>query len=281
MKHYYKIFFMLLISTTSFSQNLIPNGDFELGPDSSSAGWYTLIDSSCSSTFTILGPDFWTVVNGSPDRLIENKIPCNWNNDTAQSGKAYVDFGNDEAGKIILLSSLKKDSSYHLSCYLSLQTFRGLSTESMHLEFRFNNGGNTIAALYVNNTQWKYYDTTFVATANSTEMEIWGIDPVVSAANCDNVSLIKITNTSISNLFYFKNKIKIYPNPSTGPFQIECENDAEFKIYNLWGDELNYINSKTINKSNHFDLSGFAKGVYFIQIKTEREIIIEKILITN
>ena len=105
-----------ILITRVFSQNLIPNGDFELGPDSSSGGWSIGVwDTTCSPTTIVYGPDFWFVVDATPDRMVEGDIPtCNWDNDTAQSGKAYIDFasggtGNPnytESAKAILINTM-------------------------------------------------------------------------------------------------------------------------------------------------------------------------------
>lgn len=98
-------------------QNLVPNGDFELGGDSTSIGWLFKLQPNCQGGGPMAGPDFWTVTSPSPDRIIEGQIYCNWDNDTAQSGIAFIVVGGNEAGKTTLLSPLETDSFYRLTCY--------------------------------------------------------------------------------------------------------------------------------------------------------------------
>jgi len=61
---------------------------------------------------------------------------------------------------------------------------------------------------------------------------------------------------------------------------IDGANNAGIKIYNSIGQQINYISNKEKN-SLQFDLTHLSKGLYFIQIKTKQEIIIEKILLIN
>ena len=129
---------IILLISPIIAQNLIPNGDFELGPDSTSAGWTNGVDITCIMIGTVLGPDFWSVVSGTPDRLVGNIVPC-WDNHMASSGKAYIDFVNFDAGKTTLTSPLIKDSVYKLSYLYSLQTFRGNSNQPSRLCFKFSN----------------------------------------------------------------------------------------------------------------------------------------------
>jgi len=197
-----------------------------------------------------------------------------------QSGKAYIVMIIAESGKANLLSPLEKDSTYQLSCSLSLETFRGMGTQPARIAFKFNNGDNPWTSPYITTTQWQHFDTVFKASDNATEIEISGIDTVLSGTKIDNVSLVKLTGTSIGDYFLTKKKIKIYPNPTTGILLIDGANNAGIKIYNSIGQQINYISNKEKN-SLQFDLTHLSKGLYFIQIKTKQEIIIEKILLIN
>ncbi|MFH0865763.1 MAG: hypothetical protein V1904_06185, partial [Bacteroidota bacterium] len=224
---------------TCYAQNLIPNGDFELGPDSSSGGWFYGIDSTCTAVGTVYGPDCWSVANGSPDRLVEGDIPtCNWDNDTAYSGKAYVVFGWNEAGKTILVSSLDKDSIYQLKYCAKLETFNNYF-EPTRIKFYFNNGYDSILSPFINySSQWQCYDTIFKATSIISEIEIWGIEFVSSAVKIDNLYLEKISSIGI-NENYLEMNLKIYPNPTNDYVVIEnmlCENNYSIKIYNLFNE---------------------------------------------
>ncbi|MBI3501837.1 MAG: T9SS type A sorting domain-containing protein [Bacteroidetes bacterium] len=247
----------------------MPNGDFELGPDSSSGAWLYGIDSvGCTAVGTVLGPDFWTVVSPSPDRLIEGDIPCNWDKDTAQSGKAYVDFAYTESGKTTLISPLQKDSLYQLSVYLSLQTFKGTYTQPHRVVFIFNNGGDSIIAPYVNMPpHWQHLDTTFKASANSTEITINGFALVSSGTNVDNIFLQKISGTGI-NYFDINTNITLFPNPANDFIIVSVKGTIIFSIF-----LFNHIGEKIIVpifelSENNFriDLSGLSNGIYAANI---------------
>lgn len=287
MKKLLYIFLFLFFAIKSFPQNLIPNGDFELGPDSTSAEWQYWVDSTCAYNGAMLGPTDWSVVTPSPDRLLEDDIPCNWDNDTAQSGKAYISLGfifpSGEAGKATLISPLQKDSTYKLSCYVSLQTVGGTHFQPVRIAFNFLNGVDSLIFPYITTTQWVYHDTVFVASTNATEIEIRDIEPVPSGANIDNVSLVKLTGASIYDYFFVKNEINIYPNPSSGFLQIDFKNniDVNIEIYNSIGERTNYSFLNKEQKKFSIDLSRLPKGLYLIQIKTKQEVITKTILLTN
>lgn len=66
------------------------------------------------------------------------------------------------------------------------------------------------------------------------------------------------------------NKIGIYPNPNNGKFTVNVEkfNNGELRIYTMLG---SLILLQEINKANYeFDLSGYGKGIYFIQYTTSK-----------
>ena len=182
---------IILLISPIIAQNLIPNGDFELGPDSTSAGWTNGVDITCIMIGTVLGPDFWSVVSGTPDRLVGNIVPC-WDNHMASSGKAYIDFVNFDAGKTTLTSPLIKDSVYKLSYLYSLQTFRGNSNQPSRLCFKFSNVNDTLYSPLINDTIWRYADTIFIASNNSLEITIYNNKFGQSGANIDNIKLEKI-----------------------------------------------------------------------------------------
>ncbi|MBI5218076.1 MAG: T9SS type A sorting domain-containing protein [Bacteroidia bacterium] len=260
--------------TTLQAQNLVPNGDFELGPDSSSIGWYWRLDSNCSALDTVLGPDFWIVVSDSPDRLIEGDIPyiyCVWDNGTAQSGKAYTVFIYDEAGKTTLLAPLQKDTIYRFQYYLSWETFQGLATQPSRIEFRFNNGGNTIASAHIATIQWNYFDTVFVASGNSTEMEIWGIEPVTGGVKVDNISLTKNFGTTINDIQNNNDRITLFPNPADDFIYVALKNKniSHLTLMNGVGENIKIEIVRLTHDCVRVDVSDLLKGFYIVSVQLE------------
>ncbi len=79
------------------------------------------------------------------------------------------------------------------------------------------------------------------------------------------------------------NDIMIYPNPTTGIFVIDISKHQNFKTSKI---EITDVTGKIIYhsklqnfKTSKIDLSDKAKGVYFIEIETDGEIFVEKLII--
>lgn len=272
--------YLLLISDLS-AQNLIPNGDFELGPDSSAEGWSLWWDSTCNNPVPVYGPDFWLLVSGTPDRLLEDDlfIGCDWDIDTAQSGKAWIDIADYDSVKTNLFSPLQKDSIYKLSYYASRESFSGTATHPQRLKFIFNNGGNSITTQYISLTQWNYFDTIFIATANSTELTLTAIDWVTSAFKLDNCSLNKNSTTYISPQQNVNEIISIFPNPANDKLTIKATlNIANIKIYNSVGIMIKQFWNFS---AGEITTSEFPTGVYFIKASFSNQEDIQKIIIIH
>jgi gliding motility-associated-like protein len=241
-----------MLTSAAYSQtNLVPNGDFEIGPDSSSIGWICTVDTNCSCINNVTGPDSWVVIDGSPDRIIESNIPiCNWDNFVAKSGKSWVDFGDGEAGEAILIMPLTKGSLYKISCNLSLETFRGTDTNASRVAFIFNNGSDSLLTPLINFSQnWYYWDTTFSASENSSKIKLIGVgnSSVLSAVRVDDIFLKSIiidtviivpnvftpNSDFINDVFYIKG--------------LEMASKLKIEIYNRWGIRVFDANNPNID----------------------------------
>lgn len=268
------------------AQNLIPNGDFELGPDSSSNSWYIgypfdTTGNGCSPTTFLSGPDFWIKTAGSPDRLHEDNMPiCGWSMDTAYTGKAYCQFvsGNNgayEAGKTTLISPLVKDTIYKLHYCVMLQTFLGQGTAPAQTAFVFNNSSDSFASPLIFIAQWQCFDTIFTASNSATEITVRGVYPIGGAGmNVDNLILQKWTPTGINEFKDSNTAISLFPNPVNGILNIKTNN----KIIDV---EICDLSGRLIIKDNkpNIDITGFDAGVYFIKIKTDKKYLVQKIII--
>jgi len=70
--------------------------------------------------------------------------------------------------------------------------------------------------------------------------------------------------------------IKVYPNPASNILKIDNEEMANLEVLNLQGQ---IVESKMlIEKSNTLDLSNLISGVYTLRIKTDRSIVIRKLI---
>lgn len=79
-----------------------------------------------------------------------------------------------------------------------------------------------------------------------------------------------------NNIVVSSNVSILYPNPTNGILFFSEEKRIEnIEIYNSQG-----ISTTKINKlENKLDLNNFENGIYFVKIKTENEILIEKIIL--
>jgi len=82
----------------------------------------------------------------------------------------------------------------------------------------------------------------------------------------------------ISSVFAERN-VEVYPNPTNGQLFIVNANDDFIYVYNLIGELI--MSTKGTNTITNLNLSNFAKGTYYLQIKNNKEVITKKIVISN
>lgn len=135
------------------------------------------------------------------------------------------------------------------------------------------------------------FDPTFGGTIKVDNVSYTASSGVVTVPNVT-AGLHSITKGSVANLFYIKTqyasstvlatneskvseKLKIYPNPVETSFNISTSDTIELvNIINNAGE-----NVKTIRGNNkNIDVSELISGIYFVQIKTNKEIINQKII---
>ena len=86
---------------------------------------------------------------------------------------------------------------------------------------------------------------------------------------------------TISSIGDYSSNINIFPNPTNGGITIIAENSIQsFALYNTIGNQLLSVdnNENNITKAK-LDLSTFAKGVYFIKINIDNQIINQRIIL--
>lgn len=69
-------------------------------------------------------------------------------------------------------------------------------------------------------------------------------------------------------------KIKVYPNPANNEITIESEQLSMIEIFNIQGQLLKTIKANTNN--TNIDISGFAKGLYFVKLNNSSTTFIKK-----
>jgi len=79
-------------------------------------------------------------------------------------------------------------------------------------------------------------------------------------------------------------KLKIFPNPNNGTFNLSLNNFSEekgsFEIVNTLGERV-YVQDLEFNESisQNFELNSLPKGIYFLNVKTESNCLVERLII--
>lgn len=108
--------------------------------------------------------------------------------------------------------------------------------------------------------------------------------PMASNLNSSRSNVYKIidsTSTGVNaNAVDGESLIAIYPNPSNGIFIIEVkEKNTSVKIFNMLGDEIRKINAVYNREKISIDISRYAKGMYYIQASSGKNITTRKIIL--
>jgi hypothetical protein len=78
--------------------------------------------------------------------------------------------------------------------------------------------------------------------------------------------------------------VNIYPNPSQGLFNVSitnCPGKVDMAVMNLQGQVVytDVLSSIGVTISKQLNISGFAKGIYFIRLTSEHETWMEKVVL--
>ena len=270
---------LIFSSFLNFGQvNLIPNGDFELGPLNSSAGWENEINNNCEVIGSMQGPLNWERITGSPDRLILGDIPCNWDDDIPFSGNAYIVLGYQESGKATLIETLNSDKSYKVKYYAKMETFRNISNDS--ISFLLIIGNDTVKSpIIFHNSEWSYYEYDYYPTSNFNTLTLKVVDFVSTGVKIDKIELEVIDSlNSFENIV--TNPYLIYPNPSNGEVNLKYFSNPIIDLYNHLGIVKKNIKlSKNYLDTYSFNTNDLAEGYYYLKITDGLNIILFKISI--
>ena len=84
-----------------------------------------------------------------------------------------------------------------------------------------------------------------------------------SFGESESVSFRLTDDTASSEDIAFRSAIKVYPNPSTGIFNIVSENNLDYKLSNMLGQ---VIKTGNFNQTGIVDISANASGVYMLNV---------------
>jgi hypothetical protein len=118
---------------------------------------------------------------------------------------------------------------------------------------------------------------TYVAGSYYSPTIIFGSNTLTNTDNTTNTAdifIAKLASSSGINEWSISTDISIYPNPATNNIMITTEQKATIEILNIDGQILKTIAAERIHTT--IDISGFASGMYFVKLKTEKDIEMEK-----
>ena len=110
-------------------------------------------------------------------------------------------------------------------------------------------------------------------------------DEIELPVNLVNDSLVLFQDvTAIKNESAQNNTVNLFPNPAKDKVEISTNNTVgkieNISIYDVLGTQV-YFNDKITNAKTTIDTKDFAAGIYLLKIKTEKEIVVKKLTITE
>lgn len=107
---------------------------------------------------------------------------------------------------------------------------------------------------------------------------------VTDSNGCVDSSNVTVGNITGISVKVFENNVQIYPNPNTDHFTLEINSTTNTKlsinIYQIYG-QLIYSNEITNIPGNYIqqiDLNKYAKGIYYVQIVTDSDVLTKKVI---
>lgn len=121
----------------------------------------------------------------------------------------------------------------------------------------------------VNRHKWKFKVNHLDCIVEYLGLESYVFEEFPNPSNC-NITSIEYHNNNPTNL------LLIYPNPTSDFLTIECKNIIQVELWNY-----NRLIIRNEYKKQDFiklDLRSLKSGLYFIKVKTEKEMLIRKVI---
>ena len=215
------------------------------------------------------GNFIWAKRIGGPDYDEPTKILLDAGNNVYITG-SYVDSADFDPGSgVYYLSNIS-----HANCFVT----------------KLDNSGNLIWAKQMSGIGESY--GTSIGLDASENIYLTGnfsnnidCDPgngvvTFNTSGDNDVFIVKLLSlsTNVENNIDDKNVYNIYPNPSSGKFNISgTENFNDVRVRNILGEII--YHSRELQKSLSFQLE--KSGIYFVEITTEKGILSKKIIVTQ
>ena len=112
-------------------------------------------------------------------------------------------------------------------------------------------------------------DQSFTATANGDYAAIVTLGNCTDTSDCATVNTIGLEENH-------KDLLSLYPNPSSGLFNLVLSNDAQVEITDLTGKVI--LNQNYTSGSHKIDLSNYSDGAYMLKVVGNGVVRIAKII---
>ncbi len=128
---------------------------------------------------------------------------------------------------------------------------------------------------------WNTGESTQSISADTSVLSYWCV--VTDSLGCISDTAYFLIPTGVDEIS--ASKLLIYPNPVVDVLNIEFEfrnnQKVELKIVNILGEVMysEKVNQSELSYSNKFDFSKFSKGLYFIKLKLDKNIITQKVIL--
>ena len=232
----------------------------------------------------------------------------------AKTGLAYAGFAcyhpnpdYREYLEVKLIDSLIAGKKYCISFYLSLANGSTCGIDSMGIYFSndsvlyptYQNLSTygyipqvvvgSLNIFFVDTLNWMLVSAEYIAqggekfitignffTDSTTNIDTVATGPIIAYYYIDDVSVYNCDSVGINEIGNGNLNMSIYPNPTTGILNVSCSaTPKEIFITDVIGQRV-----FTLPKQNErrIDISSFPSGIYFLNVKTERGVLVRKII---
>jgi hypothetical protein len=84
---------------------------------------------------------------------------------------------------------------------------------------------------------------------------------------------VEVTELSINDIIV--NDVNIYPNPTSGVVYVNANTTFDAVIYNCQGQVV----KRLYDNNDYIDMSDLTDGMYFVEVKTNDNVIVKKVLV--
>ncbi len=109
--------------------------------------------------------------------------------------------------------------------------------------------------------------------------QIWktGYNTIRGTLTVTNADITETLILAALGINTFESKISIYPNPVSSQLTVEAERNSYITILNV--DGKIFVNQPITSEKTNVDVSKFAKGIYFLQIRKNNKVEIHKFVV--